>query len=49
MVYKNWMDSNSRVNEGVPVGSCRISRFNFVDILVLFESSQDMKRISTFI
>ena len=36
----NWIDSHSRVDEGVTVGSCRINRLLFVDNFMLLESSQ---------
>jgi len=36
----NWIDSHSRVDEGVTVGSCRINRLLLADDLVLLASSQ---------
>jgi len=40
IVYLNWIDSHSRVDEGVTFGSCRINRLLFTDDLVLLASSQ---------
>ena len=40
LVYMNWIDSHSRVHEGVTLGSCRINRWLFADDLVLLASSQ---------
>jgi len=40
LVYMNLIDSHSRVEEGVTVGSCRISRLLFADDWVLITSSQ---------
>jgi len=37
----NWIDSRSRVEEGVTVGSCKINRLLFVDDLVFLASSQE--------
>jgi len=39
LYYMNWIESHSRVNEGVTVGSCRINRLLFADDLVLLASS----------
>ena len=36
----NWIDSHSRVDEGLTVGSCRINRLLFAYDLVLVASSQ---------
>jgi len=36
----NWIDSYSRVDEGVTAGSCRINQLHFADDLVLLASSQ---------
>jgi len=36
----NWIDSNSRVDEGVIVGSCKIHYLLFADDLVLHASSE---------
>jgi len=36
----NWIDSHSRFDEGVTVGSCKINRLLFVDNFMLLESSQ---------
>ena len=36
----NWIDSRSRVEEGVTVGSCKINRLLFLDDLVFLASSQ---------
>jgi len=36
----NWINSHSRVEVGVRVGSCRISRLRFADDLGLLASSQ---------
>jgi len=36
----NWIDSHSRVDEGVTVGSCRINHTLYADELVLVVSSQ---------
>ena len=41
LVYMNWINSHSRVDEGVTVGSCRINRVLFADDLVLLASSQN--------
>ena len=38
--HMNWISSNSQVNEGFTVRSCRISRLLFVDDLVLHASSE---------
>jgi len=38
--YKNWIDSHSRVDEVVKVGSCRINCLLFAENLVLLASSQ---------
>jgi len=35
IIYMHWIDSNSRVNEGVAVGSCKINRLLFAYDLVL--------------
>jgi len=40
IIYMNWIDSHSRVDKGVTVGSCRIDCLLFVDNLVLFASSK---------
>ena len=40
LIYMNWIDSHSRVDEGVTVGSCRINRLLFADELVLLASFQ---------
>jgi len=40
LAYINWIDSQSRVDEGVSVGSCRINRLLFADNLVLLASSE---------
>jgi len=39
-LYMHWIDSHSRVDEGVTVGSCRINRLLFAEDLVLLASSQ---------
>jgi len=36
----NWMDSHSRVDERVTIGSCRINRLLFANNLVLLASSE---------
>ena len=36
----NWIDSHSRVDEGVTVESCRTNRLLYADELVLLISSQ---------
>jgi len=36
----NWIDSHSRVEEGVTSVSCRMNRLRFADGLVLLASSQ---------
>jgi len=36
----NWIDSHSRVDKGVTVGSCQINRLLFADDLVLLAYSQ---------
>ena len=38
MICKKWIDSNSRVDEGVTVGSCRINCLLFAHDLVLLTS-----------
>jgi len=43
-VYMNWIDSHSRVDEGVTVGSYRINRLLFADGLVLLASSQQSRQ-----
>ena len=40
LVYTNWIDTHSRVDEGVTVGSCWINRLLFADGLVLLASPQ---------
>ena len=40
LVYMNWIDSHSRIDEGVTVGSCMNNRLLFADDLVLLASSQ---------
>jgi len=40
LVYTNWIDSHSRVDKGVTVGSCWINRLLFADCLVLLASFQ---------
>ena len=39
-VYMKWIDSHSRVVEGVTVGSCKNNRLLFVNDLVLLASSE---------
>jgi len=38
--HMNWIDSHSRVDEGVRAGSCRINRLLFAEDLALLVSSQ---------
>jgi len=38
----NWIESHSRINESVTVGSCRANRLLFVDDLLLLASSQQV-------
>ena len=40
IVYMNWIDMHSRVDEGVTIGDCNISRLLFADDLVLLASSE---------
>jgi len=40
LVYMNWIESHSRIDEGVTVGSCRKNRLLFADDLVLLACSQ---------
>ena len=40
IVYMNWIDKRSRVDECVSIGSCKISRLIFADDLVLLASSE---------
>ena len=42
----NWIDSHSRVDEDVTIGSCRITRLLFTDNLVLLAFSQHICMIS---
>jgi len=38
-LYVNWIDNHSRVDDGVTVGSCKITIIFFADYLVLLVSS----------
>jgi len=40
MVYMSWINSHSRVDEGVAVGSYSTNRFLLADDLVLLPSSE---------
>jgi len=40
LVYMNWIESHSRIDEGVTVGSCSKNRLLFADDLVLLACSQ---------
>ena len=45
ITYMNWIDKHSHVNEGVMIGSCKVSRMLFADDLVLLASSEcDLQR-----
>jgi len=39
----NWIDSHSRVDEGVTVVSCRINRLLFDDLVLLASSQQSLQ------
>jgi len=40
VVHMNWIDSHSRVDKGVTIGSCKISRFLFANDFVLLAFSE---------
>ena len=43
LVYMNWIDSHSRLDEGVTVGSCRINRSLFADDFELLASFNSLQ------
>ena len=40
IIYMNWIDKRSQTDEGVTIGSCKISRLLFADDLVLLAATQ---------
>ena len=42
IIYMNWMDKLSRIDECVTIGRCKISRLLFADDLVLLASSLNL-------
>jgi len=42
MVYMNWVDNHSRVDDGVTLGSCKINRLLVADDLGLLASSEQV-------
>jgi len=44
VVYLNWVDSHSRVDEGFAVSRCKINRLRFADDLLLFPSGLRSRR-----